>query len=235
MSPLRKLKYWLKFRTDKAAFVAKGGSVAKIYPILDDYYKPAGTATGHYFHQDLHVASMIHKAAPARHIDVGSSVEGFVAHVASFRDIEVFDIRPLAVQGHSQIRFVQGNLMELDSRLIECCDSLSCLHALEHFGLGRYGDPIDPEGHLKGFANLCKMLKPGGTFYLSFPIGSSGVHFNAHRVFAPTEPLQWMADHFELLRFDHVDDRGDLHLNADPAQIKQPTYGCGIYTMRKLR
>jgi hypothetical protein len=30
------------------------------------------------------------------------------------------------------------------------CDSLSCLHALEHFGLGRYGDPIDPRGHEKG-------------------------------------------------------------------------------------
>lgn len=235
MSPFRKLKYLLKFRADKAAFLAKGGTVAKIHPILDDYYKPAGTATGHYFHQDLLVASMIHQAAPARHIDVGSSIEGFVSHVASFRDIEVFDIRPLQIHGHPQIRFVQGNLMELDSRLIECCDSLSCLHALEHFGLGRYGDPIDPEGHLKGFANLGKMLKLGGTFYLSFPIGASGVHFNAHRVFAPTEPLQWMADRFELMRFDHVSDQGDLQLNGNPAQIGQLSYGCGIYTMRKVR
>jgi hypothetical protein len=233
MSPLRKLQYWFKFQRDKASFLAQGGTVEKIHAIFDEYDKPAGSATGHYFHQDLHVARMVYRAAPKRHIDVGSSVEGFVAHVASFRDIEVFDIRPLQVQGHPQIRFVQGNLMELDASLMECCDSLSCLHALEHFGLGRYGDPIDPQGHLKGFANLGRMLQPGGTFYLAFPIGTSGVHFNAHRLFTPTEPLQWMAKDFELMRFDHVDDQGDLHLCADPAQIILPSYGCGIYTMRK--
>jgi SAM-dependent methyltransferase len=235
MSPLRRLKYFLKFRADKAAFLAKGGSVAKNHAILDDYYKPAGTATGHYFHQDLLVASLIHQAQPTRHIDVGSSVEGFVSHVASFRDIEVFDIRPLQIHGHPQIRFVQGNLMELDPRLIACCDSLSCLHALEHFGLGRYGDPIDPEGHLKGFANLARMLQPGGIFYLSFPIGAAGVHFNAHRVFDPSEPLQWAAGQFELLRFDYVNDQGELQRNSHPSQVGALNYGCGIYTLRKLR
>ena len=235
MSPFRKLQYRLKFRSDKLAFEEKGGVISKIHAILDDYRKPAGTANGHYFHQDLLVASMINKANPHRHIDVGSSVEGFVAHVASFRDIEVFDIRPLQIQGHPQIRFVQGNLMELDSKLIDCCDSLSCLHALEHFGLGRYGDPIDPDGHLKGFANLAKMLRSGGTLYLSFPIGHEpGVHFNAHRVFDPAAPLSWSSDQFELTRFDHVDDSGRLHLLGDPTNLEPLTYGCGIYTLRKL-
>jgi hypothetical protein len=230
----RTLKLLPRYLDDRAAFEAAGGRVARRFAILDDYAEQAGTARGHYFHQDLLVATFIQQAAPRRHIDVGSRIDGFVAHVASFRPIEIIDIRPVQLAGHERIRYVQGNLMDLDPALHGVCDSLSCLHALEHFGLGRYGDPIDPQGHLTGFRNLARMLQPGGTLYLSFPIGESAVHFNAHRVFAPTEVLVWAEGSFELLRFDHVDDAGDLHLNQQPAQIATPVYGCGIYTFRKL-
>lgn len=235
MSILKKIKYFAKFRADKTAFIKAGGVIAHIHPILDDYRKQAGIASGHYFHQDLLVASFIHKANPARHIDVGSSVEGFVAHVASYRDIEVIDIRPLRIAAHEQIKFVQGNLMEPDPSLLEACDSLSCLHALEHFGLGRYGDPIDPDGHLKGFNNLYRMLKKNGVLYISFPIGESGVHFNAHRVFDPREILEWAKNKFELLRFDYVDDAGDLHCEAALSVPPVLNYGCGIYTLKKIQ
>jgi len=233
MSPFRRIQYFLKFLSDKAAFIKAGGLIAHNYPILDDYKKQAGTASGHYFHQDLLVATFVNKANPMRHIDVGSSIDGFVAHVASYRSIEVFDIRPLTIIGHEQIKFVRGNLMELDNSLIESCDSLSCLHALEHFGLGRYGDPIDPNGHLKGFSNLHKMLKKDGLLYISFPIGDSGVHFNAHRVFDPEAVIEWGKDKFELVRFDYVDDTGDLHCNVSLPSVPNLTYGCGIYTLRK--
>lgn len=234
MSLSKKIRYYRKYLADKAAFKKAGGVISITHPIYEDYKKQAGTAKGHYFHQDLLVASFIHKANPTRHIDVGSSIEGFVAHVASYRDIEVIDIRPLEGIGHSQIKFMQGNLMELDPALVGICDSLSCLHALEHFGLGRYGDPIDPMGHMKGFHNLHKMLKTGGTFYLAFPIGKSGVHFNAHRVFDPTEVLDWSKGLFELTRFDYVDDAGDVHLNASLASPPVLSYGCGIYTLKKI-
>ena len=46
--------------------------------------------------------------------------------------------------------------MTEENQLYEVCDSISCLHALEHFGLGRYNDPLDPNGHLKGFNNISK-------------------------------------------------------------------------------
>ena len=234
MSLFKKIKQHLKYRSDKKAFIDAGGSIKLDYPIYDDFYKQAGAANGHYFHQDLLVAGFINDAKPSRHIDIGSSIEGFVSHVASFRNIEIIDIRPLKITAHPQITFTQGNLMSLDSSLVEACDSLSCLHALEHFGLGRYGDPIDPQGHLKGFSNLHKMLKPGGTLYISFPIGEKGVHFNAHRVFDPKEILGWSAGKFNLERFDFVDDAGDLHQNISIDQASQPEYGCGIYTLKKL-
>lgn len=231
---LKRLRYLPKYLSDKAAFIKAGGIITHNYPIYEDFKEQAGTATGHYFHQDLLVATFINQAKPIRHIDVGSRMDGFVAHVASYRDIEVLDVRPLKNTGHNQIKFMQANLMELNDSLVGICDSLSCLHALEHFGLGRYGDPVDPKGHLKGFNNFHKMLKSGGTLYVSFPIGKSEVHFNAHRVFDPTEILGWSKNLFELMRFDYVDDKGNLHCNASLTSPPKLTYGCGIYTLRKV-
>lgn len=231
---LKRLRYLPKYLSDKSAFQKAGGIISKTYPIYDDFKEQSGTATGHYFHQDLLVATFINNAKPVRHIDVGSRMDGFVAHVASYREIEVLDVRPLKNTGHDQIKFMRANLMELDDSMVGICDSLSCLHALEHFGLGRYGDPVDPIGHLKGFNNFHKMLQSGGTLYVSFPIGKSEVHFNAHRVFDPTEILGWSANLFEMARFDYVDDKGDLHCNASLAFPPKLSYGCGIYTLKKI-
>jgi len=230
----RRIRENLKYYSDIRAFKKAGGKITHYYPMLRDQTNQAGTATGHYFHQDLLVASLIHDANPEKHIDVGSSIDGFVAHVAAFRKIEVIDIRPLKECGHDRIKFMQGDLMSPDSTLYQVTDSLSCLHALEHFGLGRYGDPLDPNGHIKGFINLHRMLKPGGTLYISFPIGANSVYFNAHRVFHPSEILKWSKGIFQLKRFDYVDDLGDLHKNQSIENVPRLIHGCGIYTMTKL-
>jgi Caenorhabditis protein of unknown function, DUF268 len=223
-----------KYLRDRRLFIAAGGKIAVDRPMLTDYLDQAGSASGHYFHQDLLVATAINHNNPIKHVDVGSRIDGFVAHVASFRDIEVFDIRPLQRSVHQRISFIQGDLMSSQGVPQAYCDSLSCLHALEHFGLARYGDPIDPQGHRKGFDNLCAMLKPGGMLYISFPIGQSGTHFNAHRVFAPTEVLDWAQGRFELTNFHFVDDAGDLKTCESPDQVPALQYGCGIYFLRKL-
>ncbi len=192
--------------------------------------------SGHYYHQDLLVAQMVFENNPSRHVDVGSRIDGFVAHVASFRPIEIADIRPMESKSRN-IVFLQADLMKTALGTGET-DSLSCLHTLEHFGLGRYGDDIDPNGHLKGFKNLIDMVSPGGMFYLSFPISSNErVEFNAHRVFNPKSPLGWEGSSgLELLRFDFVNDSGDLieNTSVDAAIAANLTYGCGIYTFRKL-
>ncbi|MEJ5897636.1 DUF268 domain-containing protein [Aquabacterium sp. G14] len=225
-----------RYLLDREAFLDAGGLIILDRPMLQDLTDQAGSASGHYFHQDLLVATKINLANPIKHVDVGSRIDGFVAHVASFRDIEVFDIRPLSPTAHTRIKFIQGDLMSQDKVPVDYCDSLSCLHALEHFGLGRYGDPIAPEGHRKGFDNLTRMLKPGGMLYISFPIGSNetiGTHFNAHRVFDPTEILAWSGDTFTLVDYSYVDDNGDLHLDKTPAQTPALKYGCGIFTLMK--
>lgn len=209
------------------------------YRIFDDRDDEAGQAKGHYFHQDLLVARAIHKANPHRHIDVGSSIYGFVSHVASFRPIEVLDIRDVTstIEG---IHFRAADLMDLPSDLVGSTDSLSCLHVIEHFGLGRYRDPIDPDGWKKGIASLHRMLKPGGILYLSTPTGEhQRIEFNAHRVFALPFLRDHLASMFQIQWLAFVDDSGVLFNDIDPyspdAEASfRADYGCSIWCLKKL-
>lgn len=156
----------------------------RVLPTLSDKYMESGTARGHYFHQDLWVARKIFQTRPTEHIDIGSRVDGFVAHLLTFMPVTVVDIRELdsAVPG---LRFWSADLMANDTDL-PGSHSVSCLHALEHFGLGRYGDRLDVDGWVLGLKNLAAMVLPGGKLYLSVPVGTvQRIEFNAQRVFEP--------------------------------------------------
>lgn len=230
-----KFKYLSIFLGHRKKWLAQGGKITHYYPIFNDFKDNAGSAKGHYFHQDLLIAKFIYEKSPEKHIDIGSRIDGFVAHVASFRKIEVYDIRPLPKSIHNNIAFKQINFM--DSVIKNETDSLSCLHAIEHFGLGRYTDPIDINGHIKGIKNLIQLLKDSGYLYISFPIGKTDeIHFNAHRVFHPLSIFQIpeVNNFLCLKRFDYVDDDGTLHLDIDIYKFSNiPKYGCGIYTFQK--
>lgn len=232
-----------RFIEEYNKFVELGGKVTSLLPIINEYDKPSADIDTHYFYSDLLVASSIYKANPLRHIDVGSRIDGFVAHVASFRSIEVLDIRPLNNLGIGNIKSVQVDLMNTDSVPVNICDSISSLSVLEHFGLGRYGDKIDPKGHIRGFNNILKMLKPGGTAYISFLVGPSNeVIFNAHRVFDPLEIFNWpeVRNSIELIRFDYVDHSGKIYHDIDLLNVKEDHemfkfIGTGIYSFRKIK
>jgi SAM-dependent methyltransferase len=207
------------------------------YPCPADRYEEGGVVSGHYFHQDLLVARKIFKRSPSCHVDVGSRLDGFVAHVASYRSIEVLDIRPVTKKVHN-IVFHQFDLMNPEGKFEAYCESLSCLHTLEHLGLGRYSDPIMVDGYEKGFNTLWSILKPGGILYLSVPIGKQRIEFNAHRVFALHTMLALADGKFDLLDFSYVDDEGSLHeqvqLTDDVIEHSLGCwYGCGIFEFRK--
>ncbi len=128
--------------------------------------------------------------------------------------------------------------MKLPDDMIETFDSISCLHAIEHFGLGRYSDPIDYHGYLKGIANITKMLKSEGLFYFSVPIGEQRIEFNAHRVFSVSYILELMQKDFTIDSFSYVDDEGHLLKNVELTQAEVARnfgcdYGCGIFILRK--
>lgn len=208
-----------------------------ISPILTDKFAKGGVAKGHYFHQDLYVAKKIFQKNPVKHIDIGSRVDGFIAHLATFREVVIIDIREISSEVEN-IEFQQLDMMNVNHENYEICDSISCLHALEHFGLGRYGDPIDIDGHVKGFQNIAKLLKPGGTFYFSTPIGPERIEFNNQRVFDLTTILNLYENEFDLLSFSYVDDHGDLQKDIQLTQERIVencgcNYGCGIFELKK--
>jgi SAM-dependent methyltransferase len=213
--------------------------VGKFYPCLDDRFAKSGTASGHYFHQDLLVARRIFLNNPDQHVDVGSRIDGFVAHVASFREIEIFDIRE-QTGDIPNVKFTRADLMDdIDESLKNYCDSLSCLHALEHFGLGRYGDHVRFDGYVVGLNNLRNILKREGKFYFSVPIGPQRIEFNAHRVFSLKYLLALFDSNYRIDSFSFVDDKGDLFENVELTinEIKRNFgchYGCGIFEMTRL-
>jgi len=203
-------------------------------PILTEWEESSGSL-GAYFLQDQRVASWIHDAKPARHVDVGSRLDGFIGSLSVFREVDVIDIRP-APASIRNVNFHQLNLMEmLPDTWIACTDSLSCLHTIEHFGLGRYGDPLDVNGHHKGLDQLKRMVAPGGTFYLSTQIGPERVEFNAHRVFAPETLLSWFADGWTVEKCAVIDDVCNLIEGKGTGLLTEATCrtGVGIVAARK--
>lgn len=154
--------YWRDFLMFTKDREFKGQWPISMYPVLIDKHLNAGQL-GEYFWQDLFVAKHIIKLSPRRHIDVGSRIDGFVAHLACVRKVEVFDIRPLAHQIEN-VDFVQWDITNPNASFEGCADCVSCLHTLEHIGLGRYGDRLDADGWRKGLKSLIGLLEYGGYF-----------------------------------------------------------------------
>lgn len=240
LSFIKGMPFFLKTYNEirKQARRSKGDfPFGKTYPCLEDRYKESGEASGHYFHQDLLVATKIFKNKPDKHVDIGSSTN-FIAHIACFLEIEVFDIRDLSPITDN-IRFRRFDLMSEEMDLADYCDSISCLHVLEHFGLGRYGDRIDYNGYLTGWENIYRMLRRGGKFYFSVPIGEQRIEFNAHRVFSVSYLLKLIEEKYKIDSFSYVNDLGNLVKDAplDEASVRNNFschYGCGIFELTKL-
>lgn len=152
----------------------------------------------------------------------------------------MFDVRPVTTLIPGVV-FKQVDLMcpvALTSAGVGYCDSLSCLHAIEHFGLGRYGDPIDPHGYERGIANMAQLLKPDGRIYLSTPIGQQRVEFNAHRVFDPRTIIRCAESSGLQLQELTVIGAGGVVRQEQPnedslLELAQSRYNLGIFVFIK--
>ena len=113
-------------------------------------------------------------------------------------------------------------------------NSASCMHVLEHIGLGRYGDEIDPDGWKKGLRELQRVVRKRGNLYISVPIGESRVRFNGHRIFNPYAIIQEFGDMgWTCEEFSAIDDDNVMHTKADPADYVGAKYSLGIWWWRK--
>jgi len=183
----------------------------------------------HYFYQGAWLARKLRAAAPAKHVDISSSVLT-ISVLSAFIDVTFIDYRPLKAS-LSGLTCDGGDILALPNPN-DAVESLSCLHVIEHIGLGRYGDPLDPHGSIKAAQELIRVTKPGGKLYLSLPIGRERICFNAHRVHAPESVVAMFAD-MTLLDFSLVDDQGGFHENVAIGDGRALEYGCGMFTFQK--
>ncbi len=198
------------------------------YPCL--YERSGKTAVDpHYFYQGAWAMSRILQARPARHVDIGS--EHRWAGLLSVNVPVLFvDVRPVDVRlPHFESR--SGDLLHLpfaDNSVM----SLSSLHVVEHVGLGRYGDKLDPAGTYKALNELVRVLAPGGRLYLALPVGRPRVCFNAHRIVTPELVLEACAG-LDLVEFSCVDDGGQMIENCEPGICENARYACGLFLFGK--
>lgn len=105
----------------------------------------------------------------------------------------------------SGITYIQADATNLSNIPAESIESLSALCSVEHFGLGRYGDRIDPSGWEKALNAFSRVLKRGGRLYFSVPVGREDfVCFNAHRVFRPETIIAALKE-LEIVEMSYVE------------------------------
>jgi len=194
-------------------------------------YLNAGSIGGHYFLQDVWAASKIFDSGNKSHVDIGSRIDGFIAHLLPFCSVEYVDIRPMK-SPFNKLVFKEGSILSLPYS-DDSVASLSCLHVIEHIGLGRYGDEVDSIGHIKAAKELVRILKPGGKLYIGTPVGKESLFFDAHRVFH-VETVIEMFSGLSLESFDFIDDKGtEIKSQIDYSAANANRFGCGLFVFRK--
>lgn len=102
----------------------------------------------------------------------------------------------------------------------------------EHIGLGRYGDPLDPEGTKKAARELARVLAPRGNLYFSVPVGKPRVCFNAHRIHSPEQILDYFYD-LELVQFSGIGDDRTFRQDMAPSDLAEASCACGLFHFTK--
>jgi len=188
----------------------------------------------HYIYHIAWAARKLREIQPQKHIDISSSLY-FSSIVSAFVNTEFYDYRPPEIL--------------LDNLKVSRCDltnlhfssnsifSLSCMHVVEHIGLGRYGDPINYDGDLLAINELKRVLKKGGYLLFVVPIGKKNIiYFNAHRIYTFNQIKDYFSD-LELLEFTFITSKFDntgLIKNPSNDILDNENYGCGCFLFKKL-
>lgn len=221
----RYICHWFKFQSN----YDKKLEFRNSYPFLSDWVSHT-PIDYHYFYQGAWIARKIKYRPPQIHMDIGSSVMT-ISVLSSFVPTIFVDYRPL-IANLSNLLSISGSITKLPFK-DKKVDSLSCLHVLEHIGLGRYGDPIDPEGYKKAAYELSRILKPGGHLYISAPIGIPRICFNAHRIFS-VEEIICVFNSLRVVEFSLVDDNGKYIENSSYNHGNKERYACGLFEFERI-
>ena len=196
------------------------------YPQLDD----RTAETGYDQHYVLHTAwaaRVLAHTQPRLHVDISSNLYFNVA-CSAFVPIDFYDYRPAKLE-LDNLKSAAADLTDLHFADASVA-SLSCMHVAEHIGLGRYGDPLDPDGDLKAMRELSRVLAPGGDLLFVVPVGKPRIQFNAHRIYS-YEQVRGQFANLRLQEFALIPDGapGRIKRGASSGDANSQTYGCGCF------
>ena len=186
----------------------------------------------HYVYHPAWATRILAKTMPKKHVDISSTVK-FVSLISAFIPTKFYDYRP-----------AQLDLSGLDSDFADVSDlsfkdnsiqSLSCMHVVEHVGLGRYGDKIDPDGDLRAISELQRVLAVGGDLLFVVPIGQAMVRYNANRIYSYDQIMDYFKD-LKLVEFTLIPDKakdGGLVKDASKELSDAQVQGCGCFWFKK--
>ena len=203
-------------------------SAKDAYPCLKD--KIINTPFDpHYTYHPAWAARILAQTKPEYHVDI-SSILYFSTVISAFIPVKFYDYRPAQVSlNNFESGFADLKQLSFQDNSIH---SLSCMHTIEHIGLGRYGDEIDPQGDLRSINELKRVLKPGGDLLFVTPVGNPKIEFNAHRIYSYEQIIAYFSP-LSLFEFSLITDDGSMITNADPNLVKQQQYGCGCFWFKK--
>lgn len=224
----------VRFRSEFKKFVELAGPNPRFsvrwkerYPCLYDRDNLTGFDR-HYFFHLAWAARVLAESRPPVHVDISSHLQ-FCATVSAFVPLEFYEYHPPEVEIEG-LTVNRADLLALPFEDISVM-SLSCMHVVEHVGLGRYGDALDPDGDVKAMNELKRVLAEQGQLLLVVPVGQPRLQFNAHRIYAYDQIL----DHYSGLRLKEFalipDDwrQGGLIRDASREMANAQRYGCGCF------
>jgi hypothetical protein len=201
------------------------------YPCLDDKTSVTHYPVDYVYHTAW-AARVLATTKPERHVDISSFLY-FGTIISAFVPVEFYDYRPALF---SLDNYTSGfaDLLHLpfSDRSVK---SLSCMHVIEHIGLGRYGDPLDPDGDIKAIRELKRVLAVNGHLLFVVPIGKPRIEFNAHRIYSYDMIMEQLCD-LPLLEFSLIPDpstSGGIIRNATRDDANHQDHGCGCFWFRK--
>ena len=223
----RWFRFWEGYQTYKNLLSKIDKSedlLENLYPCLDDNTGETYIDAA-YFYQDWWAFNQIVQQQPSAHIDIGSHHK-YVALLSTVIPLTMVDIRPLSLPLET-LNFKTGSILDLTFE-DNSVESLSSLCVVEHIGLGRYGDPLDPEGSEKAIRELKRVLKSGGYLYFSVPIVGfkNTTYFNAHRAFTEQYIEECFAP-YQIVEKKYIYDKELVNERRDK------DFGVGLYKVTR--
>ena len=226
------------FQKQKEIFVAdcrlKRPEFVRYYefPCLKDDTPTTGFDP-HYVYHVAWAVKKIFQNRPVAHVDVSSSLH-FCTAISVFTKTTFIDFRPATIK-LDNLNCISGDLNEPNQWVHQEFDSLSCMHVVEHIGLGRYGEPLNVNGDVVAMDNLINATRSGGRILFVVPVGKAEIYFNAHRVYSATWVVEFFSRSCRLNEFYLIPPHSQMSpmLDCDISIADQFTYACGCFEFIK--